>query len=124
MVRHAAAGARLGIGRGFTVNEDVAGLKIRLAGDAVYDQDSWLPQVAVGAQFKSNDAHAVLRAIGAKSAQGVDVYLAATKLFLAQSVLVNATVRLTKANQFGCWASAATAGPATSRSSRARWPIS
>ena len=95
------AGARLGIGRGFTVNEDIAGLKLRLLGDAVYDQDSWLPQLALGVQLKSNDAHAVLHAIGARSSKGADVYLAATKLFLAESVLVNATVRLTKANQFG-----------------------
>ena len=95
------AGARLGIGRGFTITEDVAGLKLRLLGNAVYDQDSWLPQVALGLQLKSNDAHTVLHAIGARSSRGADVYLAATKLFLAQSVLVNATVRLTKANQFG-----------------------
>ena len=95
------AGARLGIGRGFTINEDVAGLKLRLLGDAVYEQDSWLPQIAAGVQFKSNDAHAVLNAIGARGSRGVDVYLAATKLFLAQSLLVNATVRMTKANQFG-----------------------
>jgi hypothetical protein len=95
------AGARLGIGRGFTFNEDVAGAKLRLIGDAVYDQDSWLPQIAAGLQFKSNDAHAVLDAVGARSSQGVDFYLAATKLFLAQSLLVDATVRLTKANQFG-----------------------
>ena len=95
------AGARLGIGRGYTITEDVAGLKVRLFGDAVYDQDSWLPQVAAGAQFKSNDDHALLRAIGARSAQGVDFTLSATKIFLAQSLLVNATVRATKANQFG-----------------------
>ena len=95
------AGARLGIGRGFTINEDVAGAKVRLVGDAVYDQDSLLPQIAAGVQLKSNDAHAVLHAIGAKSSRGADFYVAATKLFLAQSVLVNATVRLTKANQFG-----------------------
>jgi hypothetical protein len=95
------AGERLGIGRGFTINEDVAGLKLRLLGDAVYDQDRWLPQVAAGLQFKSNDDHAVLHAIGASQPQGVDYYLAATKLFLAQSLLANVTVRLTKANQFG-----------------------
>ena len=95
------AGARLGIGRGYTVNVDVAGLKVRLLGDAVYDQDSWVPQVAAGAQLKSNDAHAVLLAIGARSSKGLDLYVAATKLFLAQSLLANVTIRLTKANQFG-----------------------
>ncbi len=95
------AGARLGVGRGRTIGQDIGGLKIRLFGDAVYGQDSWLPQVAAGVQVKANNDHALLHAIGARSANGVDFYLAATKLFLAQSVLVNATVRLTKANQFG-----------------------
>ena len=32
---------------------------------------------------------------------GTDYYVAATKLFLAQSLLTNVTVRATKANQFG-----------------------
>lgn len=94
-------GTRLGIGHGYTFNEDIAGLKLRLVGDAVYDQDSWVPQIAAGVQFKSSDDHAVLRAVGAKSAQGVDFYMAATKLFLAQSLLADVTLRMTKANQFG-----------------------
>ena len=94
-------GGKLGLGNGYAFNEDVLGLKVRLFGNAVYDQDSWLPQVAAGAEFKSTDNHAVLHAIGAQSSKGVDLYLAATKLFLAQSLLVDATVRLTKANQFG-----------------------
>ena len=95
------AGARLGLGSGYQFALDVAGLKVRLFGDAVYEQDSWLPQVSAGLQLKSADRHAVLRAIGARSTDGVDVYVAATKLFLAQSLLVNATVRGTQANQFG-----------------------
>lgn len=95
------AGARLGLGAGYQFNLDVAGIKVRLLGNAVYDQDSWLPEVSVGAQFKAAGSHDVLRAIGARSPDGVDFYAAATKLFLAQSVLVNATLRATKANQFG-----------------------
>ena len=95
------AGARLGLGKDYQFNMDVAGIKLRLIGDAVYDQDSWLPQIAAGAQYKATDSHAILRAIGARSPDGVDFYLAATKLFLAESLLLNATVRETKANQFG-----------------------
>src|ERR1700722_15429690 len=38
-------GGTLGIGKGFTFAEDVAGLKVRLFGDAIYNQDSWIPQV-------------------------------------------------------------------------------
>ena len=95
------AGRRLGIGQGYTFNLDIVGAKIRLFGDAVYDQDRFLPQVSVGTQLKASSDQAVLHAIGAKSAQGADFYLAATKLFLAESLLLNATIRLTKANQFG-----------------------
>nr|WP_321985596.1 DUF3034 family protein [uncultured Lichenicoccus sp.] len=96
-----AAGGRLGLGRGYQFNLNVAGAKLRLVGDAVYDQDSWLPEISVGTQFKAADEHAVLKAVGASSPDGVDFYIAATKLFLAESLLVNATVRATKANQFG-----------------------
>jgi hypothetical protein len=39
--------------------------------------------------------------VGGKASVGTDYYLAATKLFLAQSLLVNVTLRETKANQFG-----------------------
>ncbi len=95
------AGGRLGLGDGYQFHLDVAGLKVRLYGDAVYDQDSWIPQIAVGTELKSADQHGVLRAIGAQSTDGADFYIAATKLFLAQSLLVDATVRATKANQFG-----------------------
>lgn len=95
------AGAALGLGRDFTFNLDVYGAKLRLFGDLVADQDSWWPQVSLGLQVKHNDRGAVLRSIGARDDTGVDVYLAATKLFLAESLLVNATARATRANQLG-----------------------
>ena len=94
-------GARLGLTDGFTFDQDIYGAKARVLGNAVYDQDSWLPQLAVGVQHKVNNQRAVLAAVGAKSAEGTDFYVAATRLFLAQSLLVNATVRATRANQFG-----------------------
>ena len=95
------SGVRLGLGRGYGFGEDVAGLKIRVLGDAVWGQDTWLPQVAVGTELKSADQHGVLRAIGAQSTDGADLYVAATKLFLAQSLLVDLTARATKSIQFG-----------------------
>lgn len=95
------AGAALGLGTGFTFHEDVVGLKVKLIGDAVYDQDSWIPQIAAGVQYKSNDKSDILRAIGARYNEGVDYYLAATKLLLQEQLLVNVTLRETKANQFG-----------------------
>lgn len=94
-------GAKFGLGKNFTIDQNIVGAKIRLFGNAVYDQDRWWPQVSVGAQYKANNRGAFLSAIGARSADGVDFYIAATKLLLAQSLLVNATVRATRANQFG-----------------------
>lgn len=95
------AGATLGLGRNYTFNMDVFGAKLRLFGDIVADQDSWLPQVALGVQVKHNDRGETLRAIGARDATGVDVYASATKLFLGQSLVLNATARATRANQLG-----------------------
>ncbi len=94
-------GRALGLGGGYQFSQDVFGVKLRVFGDGILDQDSWLPQVAVGMQYKVNNRTDVLRAIGAKSDQGADFYVAATKLFLTQSLLLNATVRMTRANQFG-----------------------
>ncbi|MBL0164556.1 MAG: DUF3034 family protein [Xanthomonadales bacterium] len=96
-----AVGAALGLGRGFTFRQNIIGLKVKLAGDAVLEQDSWLPQLSVGAQFKKNDRGAVLEAIGAKDDHGIDFYASATKLYLAQSILANVTLRFTRANQIG-----------------------
>lgn len=96
-----AVGAALGLGDGFTFKQDVIGLKLRVAGDAVLDSDSAMPQVAVGLQYKRNNQGAVLDFIGAEDDHGVDVYVSATKLFLAESFLLNGTLRLTKANQIG-----------------------
>jgi hypothetical protein len=92
---------------GLGVYQDVFGLKIKLLGDAIYGQDTWLPQLAVGAQYKHNDGIKHVSGLinpeqlGAGSEHATDIYLAATKVFLGESVLVNAVVRETKANQFG-----------------------
>ncbi len=89
-----------------TIRMNTIGAKVRLIGDAVYDQDTWLPQVAVGVQLKHNvDFDKVPKAIGAEHATGLDVYVSATKLYLAaiggRNLLLNATLQATKANQFG-----------------------
>ena len=96
-----ATGAALGLGQGFKFHQNIFGAKLKLIGDAVYDQDSWLPQIAIGLQHKENDRGAVIAAVGGRGAVGTDFYLAATKLFLAESLLVDVTLRETKANQFG-----------------------
>lgn len=94
-------GALLGLGRGFTFTQDVVGVKVRLIGDAVYDQDTWVPQIAVGLQHKTNDQGAVIAAVGGRDDEGTEYYVAASKLFLAQSVLVSGALRWTNANQTG-----------------------
>ncbi len=93
-------GAALGLGQGFTLNQDVYGAKLRLFGDVVYG-DPLVPQVAIGIQHKRSADDAVVRAVGARDAAGTDVYVTATKLFLAHSVLASGTLRWTNANQFG-----------------------
>ena len=42
-----------------------------------------------------------VKQIGTQGESGSDIYLAATKVFLAQSLLVDATLRYSKANQLG-----------------------
>lgn len=95
-----AVGAALGLGQGFTFNQDIYGAKVRLFGDLVYGPSA-LPQVSVGVQHKRSRDAAVVKAVGAASATGTDYTLSATKLFLDKSILANATVRLTSANQLG-----------------------
>jgi hypothetical protein len=94
-------GGLLGLGNHFKFKQKVVGAKMKLFGDAVLEQDSLLPQVALGAMRKENDRGALLRALGIRNDKGTDVYISATKLFLSQSLLLNGTVRLTKGNQTG-----------------------
>jgi hypothetical protein len=94
-------GTALGLGRGYTFHQNIYGAKLKLTGDIVYDQDSWLPQISIGLQHKENDRGAVIAAVGGKGRLGTDFYLAASKLLLADSLLLNASLRETKANQFG-----------------------
>ena len=97
-----ATGVALGL-PGLRLRQDIIGLKVRLAGNAVLDSDRWMPQIAAGVEIKRSNAGALaptLTALGAKDS-GTDVYVSATKLFLAPGVLVNLTLRSTKANQNG-----------------------
>lgn len=94
-------GAALGVGSNFRLIQNIYGLKVRLIGDALLDQDSWVPQVAVGVQYKQNEQGDVVRLLGAKDISGYDYYVSATKIYLDQSLLVNLTLRSTKANQLG-----------------------
>jgi Protein of unknown function (DUF3034) len=106
-------GVLLGV-PGLHLRQTIVGGKIKIAGDAVLDSDTLMPQIAAGVEFKSLDSSgldATLSALGAKRS-GVDVYVSATKLFLGQGVLVNGTLRATKANQNGLLGHGATLGGA------------
>jgi hypothetical protein len=92
-----------------SIKQDIVGIKVKVAGDAVYDQDLPWPQVAVGVMVKRNGGIDGLGALGvtsvtqlgARDDKGVDYYLSATKLLLDSSMLLNGTLRATRANQMG-----------------------
>lgn len=100
---------RLGLGTtvpGEVIRQQIYGIKIKVWGDAIYAQDSLFPQFSVGMQYKHNqDFDFIPKALGAKNANGTDFYVSATKLYLGavlgRNLLLNATIRATKANQLG-----------------------
>lgn len=84
------------------LEQDMYGAKLRLAGDLVYTR---MPQLSLGVQHKRLRDDALPRAVGARAGQGTDVYLAASKLFLAgpagRQWLLSGALRSTRANQLG-----------------------
>jgi len=80
------------------VDVDVIGAKIRLL-----EMSDSMPAVALGIQYKeTNVTETFLNAMGAEDS-GIDFYLAATKVIPIgeRKLLLNGTVRATKANQIG-----------------------
>ena len=91
---------------GQNIDQTIIGGKVRLFGNVVFDQDTLLPVVALGVQYKHNsDFDFIPRALGARHAAGTDVYLAATKVWLdgpfGRNWLADFTLRETSANQMG-----------------------
>jgi hypothetical protein len=84
-----------------TIKMDVIGAKLRLFGDAVYNSQSLIPQVAIGGFYKRNDNEALLKTLQADKAEDWEAYIAATKIFFPISTLFNVTARYTAANQTG-----------------------
>lgn len=84
------------------LTQDVFGIKARLAGDLIY---SPYGQWSLGAQHKRHRVAKIPSAVGGDEDSGTDVYLSASKLFLARplgrNTVVNATLRATRANQGG-----------------------
>ena len=91
---------------GAEIREDIVGIKLKLAGDAVFEPDSAMPQVAAGVEFKHNlNEIPIPQAVGARRDADVDYYLSATKLWFGavagHNLLGNLTLRATRANQLG-----------------------
>ncbi len=91
---------------GQAIDQTIVGAKVRLYGDMVADQDRAWPQLALGAQWKDNTSFdQVPKALGARRASGLDVYIAATKLWLdgplGHSWIGDLTLRYSEANQLG-----------------------
>lgn len=104
-----------------TIEQDIIGAKVKIWGDGVFTQGTWVPQISIGAQHKRNrdfdtslllpDGSAPLpnigvpQLLGAVDSSGTDIYVSATKLWLGipagYNLLTNVTARLTKANSFG-----------------------
>jgi len=84
------------------LSQNIVGAKVKLIGDLIYNS---FPQLSLGAQYKSAQHHDVLETLGAGNNKGLDIYLAATKAWLDgpfhRNLVVNLTLRLTKANQLG-----------------------
>lgn len=87
---------------GGELRQDIFGVKYHLAGELLY---TLMPQLSVGLQYKTHRDFALPQAVGARDDSGVDMYFAASKLLFDQlagrNVLLNATLRATKANQTG-----------------------
>ncbi|GMU42773.1 MAG: DUF3034 family protein [Xanthomonadales bacterium] len=84
------------------LDADVIGAKWRLAGDLVYER---APQLAIGMQWRRSRDAGLVGLAGAEDDRGVDVYLAASKLWIAgiggRRTLASLALRSTQAHQLG-----------------------
>ena len=87
---------------GGKLGQDIVGIKYKLAGEVLYTS---MPQISLGLQYKRVDDFALPQAVGARDDWGLDVYLAASKVYFeaiaGRNLVTNLTLRATKANQTG-----------------------
>ncbi len=92
---------------GLTLGQDIVGLKVRLAGDAVFEPDRWLPQIAARRAVEAHPGFRCrFRAPSARRAARMSICTSRRpRLYFAalagRNVIVDATLRRTRANQFG-----------------------
>ncbi|MFY0642089.1 MAG: DUF3034 family protein [Bermanella sp.] len=84
------------------IKQNIFGIKTRLYGDAIYGT---YPQVSLGVQHKTLIDETTAKALNASDSNGTDIYLSAAKVWLngplQRTVLLNANIRYSKANQLG-----------------------
>uniref|UniRef100_A0A486XQF1 DUF3034 family protein n=1 Tax=Rheinheimera sp. BAL341 TaxID=1708203 RepID=A0A486XQF1_9GAMM len=87
---------------GGELSQDVLAVKYHLSGELLYTE---MPQLSLGLQYKKHRDFTLPQAVGAADDSGLDIYLAASKVLFDQvagrNLLLNATLRATKANQTG-----------------------
>lgn len=87
---------------GGKLGQDIVGVKYKLVGEVLYTA---MPQISLGLQYKRVDDFALPQAVGARNDWGVDIYLAASKVYfdaiVGRNLVTNLTLRATKANQIG-----------------------
>ncbi|WP_423856020.1 DUF3034 family protein [Acidithiobacillus montserratensis] len=92
-------------GNSYELNQDIVGLKARLFGNIIYDQNWWEPQVSVGVDFHHNEMPANLAATLGVKRNGVSYYLSATKVWInglfGLTTLADVNIDVTNANQQG-----------------------
>src|SRR5690349_16745113 len=86
---------------GLELETDTYGAKVKVFGDAVYDQDTPWPQVSLGLMHKRNKDMTVPSLVGAKRGSDTDFYISATKIWLAgvfgRNALATVNLRATRA---------------------------
>ncbi len=68
----------------FKIDVTTYGAKVRLFGDAILDQDNWIPQVSVRRADKDNEQDALVQSLGADG-DGTDFYVSATSSISARA---------------------------------------
>ncbi|MDD2876567.1 MAG: DUF3034 family protein [Acidiphilium sp.] len=104
-------GASLGLGSDFNLRQNIFSAKLRLFGNAVYDQNSLEPVVSVGVQYHENISPAypgtgrnIVDILGSHP-DGTTYYIVATKLWLdgllGHYTVLSGGLRLTNSNYNG-----------------------
>nr|WP_227486617.1 DUF3034 family protein [Acidithiobacillus sp. HP-6] len=92
-------------GNSYELNQDIVGIKARLFGNVVYDQNWWEPEVSVGVDLHHNEMPKNLATTLHVARNGVSYYLSATKVWLngifGLTTLADVNIDVTNANQQG-----------------------